>query len=328
MKALLECLRDWLNAQHDDVNARHLAIALAEETIKRADSVDATQRDFDAQELAAACNWSEANNFDAAKRKVERANLVTYLSSRRTSIEEFFRSRCHTQAMRIVKRSTSGKRRAQWSLEAYDLQSEDAASATSSGAPTPDMSPPDPSVLIYDYIAAGKVKPSWLGCLVLGGGKFPTRSARGVLWVSSFLVPVLVVVACLFVIWSMLYLARPVQARDLATVVIVGGVVWAFWYLTIRPMLWLLDDRLVPAPELFVGWKEEPAQLEMAQEDGKRMLGLVRYSGTCPVCAAKVELRYGDGQSRRLFGRCIESPQEHVFTFDRVTRRGSRAYQC
>jgi hypothetical protein len=71
-------------------------------------------------------------------------------------------------------------------------------------------------------------------------------------------------------------------------------------------------------------WGEEPAQLENFKEGDIRMLGLVRYSATCTIYAAKVELRYGDGaERRRLFGRCIEAPQDHVFTFDRVTRKGA-----
>lgn len=322
MRELIGCLIVWLKSQRDEVTARELAIVLAEQSLKRVDSEDATQMNFDAQELASACHWAEADSFEAAKRKVERARLATYLDGRKNNLEQFFRNEGHSRAIRILKTSSPGRRRAQWSLEGYDLNNEEAA-ATSMDLNSNDLPVDKPDVVIYDYIEAGNVAPSWIGGLMLGTGKFPTRSLRGVVWLISSFIPVLLVFSCAILIWLMLYGARPVQTRDIATVAMAFAIPWALWRITIRPSLWLIEDRLIPASEILVSWREEQSQLELTKENGERMLGLVRYSGTCLVCAAVLELRYGEGNHRRrLFGRCIESPQEHVFTFDRITWQG------
>lgn len=323
MKELVECLQQWLNEQHDEVLARELAIALVGETLKCISSADVTQRDFDAQALAAAARWPEADDFDAAKRKVDRANLPAYTESRRARIEEFYRSRAKAQALRIVKRSSPGRHRAQWALESYDLPVDAPSTARLAHKPTRTLVEPSPGVITYDLTPAGEVRPSWLGRLVLGNGKFRTRSFRGVLWAGSFVVVLFVVLFFAFVIWSMLYSSRPVQARDLALLFITIGLSWYLSVETLRPYLWLVDDRIVRAPSALAAWNEDPAQLEMFKEEDHRIVGLVRYTAVCSICAAGVELRYGYGENRRrLFGRCMESPQEHVFTFDRVTREG------
>lgn len=87
-----------------------------------------------------------------------------------------------------------------------------------------------------------------------------------------------------------------------------------------------IDDRIALATELWVGWGEEIAQLELGLDENKRRrLQLVRYSAVCPVCAGTVELRYAQGANRRrLVGCCSEVPHEHVFTFDRILRTGRR----
>ena len=86
----------------------------------------------------------------------------------------------------------------------------------------------------------------------------------------------------------------------------------------------LFDDRIVLAHDLLVNFKEKPAQFELLKDDELRLIRLVRYSASCPICGATVYLEDGaPDHPRRLVGRCHESPREHVFSFDRVTRRGS-----
>jgi hypothetical protein len=90
--------------------------------------------------------------------------------------------------------------------------------------------------------------------------------------------------------------------------------------------MWLVEDRIIPASEGWVAWKEESAQLELARDsDGKRRLQHVRYSAACTVCAASIELLYAQGANkRRIVGCCTEAPQDHVFSFDRVLKTGIR----
>lgn len=61
----------------------------------------------------------------------------------------------------------------------------------------------------------------------------------------------------------------------------------------LRDWLRLLDDRLIPAAELWVAWNEANAQLELTKDKhDRRCLQLVRYTAVCPICAGTLELRY------------------------------------
>jgi len=85
----------------------------------------------------------------------------------------------------------------------------------------------------------------------------------------------------------------------------------------------LFDDRIVLAYEPLTNIKEKSAQLELLRDGDLRIIRLVRYTASCPICGVTIYLEDGAPDfRRRLVGRCYESPREHVFSFDRVTRRG------
>jgi hypothetical protein len=91
----------------------------------------------------------------------------------------------------------------------------------------------------------------------------------------------------------------------------------------IKPFIRLLNDRIIAAPELFLALDETPAQLELYKAEDERVIRFVRHFGYCMICGAEVNLDSGEPDfPRRLVGRCSESPREHVFSFDRVTRKG------
>ena len=111
--------------------------------------------------------------------------------------------------------------------------------------------------------------------------------------------------------WLMLFLNRPVTTGDLAFFVFAAGIGWMLWEF-VRGLWWLVADRILPASDILLGWSEASAQLESFKDGNTRIIGLVRSSATCPVCAAAVELRYGEGHERRkLFGCCVEAPHPH-----------------
>jgi hypothetical protein len=83
---------------------------------------------------------------------------------------------------------------------------------------------------------------------------------------------------------------RPVTTGDLATLLVATGTAWVLWIVFGRGLWWLLDDRLIPASDMLLKWREEPAQLENFKEGDIRFFGLVRYNANCPICAATVEL--------------------------------------
>lgn len=49
---------------------------------------------------------------------------------------------------------------------------------------------------------------------------------------------------------------------------------------------------------------------------------LVRWKADCPICGSPIELKSDTPVSKGLVGCCVESPDEHSFTFDRVTLEG------
>jgi hypothetical protein len=88
--------------------------------------------------------------------------------------------------------------------------------------------------------------------------------------------------------------------------------------------------RIVMAPLWMIPLKETNVQLELRKtgvdsETGNdiRELRLLVYSAKCPICFNRIELENGGLQFPfRIVGRCIESPREHVYSFDHVTKVG------
>ncbi len=66
MRDLLTCMEDWLLKNRTDGGAYSLLSALTTETLKRADSPDPGQREFDAEALAPAAGGP--GEFESAKR--------------------------------------------------------------------------------------------------------------------------------------------------------------------------------------------------------------------------------------------------------------------
>ena len=336
---LLPCFQEWLDSQRDETNALVLLRALAAESAKVAHlSGNGEQLEFNAVDLVQA-SWPDPVDFDFAKMKVKNAKLDQYLSSRTPDRDAFFTQRGFKHALGLNKRSTAGRHRAQWSLEPYALTSPEETSgpqAADEGNPhggleaIGSVGKENPALaglqIEYTYEAAGTVRPSWIARPLFGSaGSFKTKSLRGVLFAGTALVPMVCIALLVTIVWLMLFVKRAVTTADLALFVIAAGIGWGLLGI-VRQLWWLLADRIVPASDMLVSWSEPPAQLESFKQGDARIIGLVRYNATCPVCAADVELRYGAGhERRRLFGCCVEAPQEHVFTFDRVTRRGKLA---
>lgn len=125
--------------------------------------------------------------------------------------------------------------------------------------------------------------------------------------------------------YGVIFLGNEPTLRDFLKLLIGGVAAPAYlWFGIVKPWVNFLDDRLMIAPETFVAFRDKPAQLELiTAENNKKSIQLVRYKASCPVCGASVYLSDGKPDfPRRLVGRCIESPREHVFSFDRVTRMG------
>ena len=323
MKTLLICLQDWLQRNRTDGGAYSLLWALTAETLKRADSPDAAQREFDAAGLAPAAGGP--SDFESAKRWIDRTQFERFSDARRSAIEEHFRSAGHAQALWVKRRSPRGKHRTVWYLEPYALP-EDSPTLAPADVSGPDDAVEEAASIRYQFTPPGEVRAAIYAKPLLGAGSFLTRSWRGVLWIALLLIPLAYLLLSVLLILGFAYLRRPLETADLASLLLVLGLGWVVWRASIRPVVWLIDDRIVPATELWVAWGEENAQLELAlDENQRRRLQLVRYSAVCPICAGTVGLRYAqNGNRRRLVGCCSEAPHDHVFSFDRILRTGQR----
>lgn len=117
----------------------------------------------------------------------------------------------------------------------------------------------------------------------------------------------------------------PLSARDLLLIAaLIVAPLATLRYL--EQSLQLFEDRIVLASELLLAWREDGATIEVVRsgrEETPNTLLVRRYTATCLVCGSMVKLDKGDPDfPGRIVGRCTESPREHVFSFDRVTRSG------
>lgn len=118
----------------------------------------------------------------------------------------------------------------------------------------------------------------------------------------------------------------PLNARDVLLLAILFGAPWAALRHLEQSFL-LFDDRIALASDWFLAWREDGATIEVIRSERDEVPNTIlvrRYTATCPVCGSMVKLDRGEPDfPRRIVGRCIESPREHVFSFDRVTRSGA-----
>jgi hypothetical protein len=328
MKALVECLIDWLQEERSTAKAWRILDTLARETLKTANSQDSEQREFEVLDIAQACEPHVQRDHDSAKAWFSGGKPANFLAGRRAKLDEFFSKAGHQQALELAKSESKGGNKTVWFLKAYDLQRAEISNPCDQkvvieelpsrpGATAPDIT--------YDVTKPGDIQLSWLGRLVLGNGAFKTKSGRGVLWAAWMLTTGIFILACGYLSFSMRGVNRPLQTNDLVMLLALMAVGWIAWRVVLRPLIWLLEDRLILAAEALMKLKEDSAQLDMAKDDAHRYIRLVRYSAVCPICAGNIELRYGHGANhRRIFGCCSEVPTEHVYTFDRITRIGQR----
>jgi len=90
-----------------------------------------------------------------------------------------------------------------------------------------------------------------------------------------------------------------------------------------------VDDRLIMASDGLIAPREFGVCLEqftpITKSDVLRSPRMVKYAAQYPIRQAPVVLDGGEPDFPwRIVGHCQESPREHIFSFDRITRSGSR----
>ena len=170
----------------------------------------------------------------------------------------------------------------------------------------------------------GEVKLSWWARIIFRKGEFKLDKWK--FWLMFFWVFGVIMLPLSFVYLAIFSFItpKPITTQVLSTVIAIVIIpLWA-WYNAIKPLARLFDDRIKPVSELMLAIKEKDAQMEVYREGDIRVIRIVRYSSVCSICGADVSLDDGSPDfQRRMVGRCAESPREHVFSFDRVTRKGA-----
>lgn len=103
----------------------------------------------------------------------------------------------------------------------------------------------------------------------------------------------------------------------------------AIWFFKIKPFLDLFDHRLtlMSDSDMWLYPSADPGQFELKRSEigGPSRIDLVRYEAKCPACSHPVRLAKGRKTSGDyIIGKCIEHPDDHIFTFDRHKRQGKR----
>lgn len=195
--------------------------------------------------------------------------------------------------------------------------------------PLPHEGAPEPVSLVPEggiyYTPESITAPgAWLS-KALNAGIVPwTAAAR---W-SLMLTVMTGLIAVLILAWLLLYfgmrVTRPLSPADVTTVfvflMLIAGVASVF-----RFFGELFDLRIVMAPSLLTPLSKDNVTLELRPStvDAAGELVFARYTSTCPICNASVELFDGGKDfPGRIVGRCRRSAREHVYSFDHARKIG------
>lgn len=137
---------------------------------------------------------------------------------------------------------------------------------------------------------------------------------------SMAIIPLLILLAL-----ALLNHPGEVRAKDLQLLLLIALLVYAV-YRFVRPWWHLPKNRITIASDFMLSSSQLYGQLQLNKDRQKRAVGtlaLVRYYGSCCLCGGTVELTDGGREfPARIIGRCRDSPAEHIYSFEPVSRRG------
>lgn len=171
---------------------------------------------------------------------------------------------------------------------------------------------------------------SWLGRLFFSKGLrwTPFKRYGYAIWQLVFM---FAVGAFDLLLWLLLwYSTPPLSGQELVVISMAIGIpIGAYWYF--RDIFRLFEDRIMVAPDWMLAIKEFGATVEINRsrnsDEGSTIL-VQRYASICPLCGWMIKLNRGEPEfPHRIVGRCEEHPREHVFSFDRMTKRGKLLYR-
>lgn len=177
-----------------------------------------------------------------------------------------------------------------------------------------------------DYIRETTPKPAWWASWFFSK-EFHLTGWRRILFLTPAILMLIVALGVFLVVWLTLSHQQAIPPNRILVLVATAAAAGYFAWIMVSGVGRLGDKRIIMAPDILIGFREYGVQLELTRINSTpgaaSRLGLVRYAATCPTCGAKVQVESGGREFHgRLVGRCQESPDEHVFSFDRATRSG------
>lgn len=106
-------------------------------------------------------------------------------------------------------------------------------------------------------------------------------------------------------------------------------------YLLFSPLYFCITKRIIMAPTMLSPLNHYSTQLEYTPTEEKRKDGspirqfrIVSYVGKCIVCGGRVDVEKGKKyMAGRLIGQCSNSPVEHVYSFDHISKLGKLIHE-
>lgn len=204
-------------------------------------------------------------------------------------------------------------------LVAQPMPADQDSGAHPSGSASPDIT----------YIPAENIKPSWWAGRLFDENRVASGWRKGMLIWPTLIWFIVMGLLGIILFFALSQSTTPLTARDLMATMLLVAIPW-YAFRVVKRFERLVDDRMIMASDHLVGFREFGVCLELFKPEGAttdtpKSLRMIKYAASCPVCGAQVLLDAGEPDfPRRTVGRCQESPREHVFSFDRMTRSGSR----
>lgn len=311
-QAVALCLRDYVAAHDDGSKALRFLAALAAETLGQLEKNGAGEIGTKAIYLAAqidtetdkATRWvSEAWKAWEGKRDERLSGLQDFAANYGLDVYPW------------PEKKGDGKggagRSSLYAIEARPLVKQ------------PALATPDSDI---HYIRETTPKPAWWARWFLSR-EFHLTGWRRALFLTPAIVSLIFAVVVILVVWLTLSHQQAIPPNRILVLVTTAALVGFFAWRMVMGVGRLGDKRIIMAPDILIGFREYGVQLELTRIDSTpgaaSRLGLVRYAATCPICGARVQIESGGREFHgRLVGRCQESPDEHIYSFDRVTKSG------
>lgn len=142
------------------------------------------------------------------------------------------------------------------------------------------------------------------------------------LFVMFLLIPCIFLFIALVILFLNLAFFDSIDSNKLGRM-LTNVIVFGVMVLGISPLFFFSSKRIFIAPWWMQTDDDRLIEYRSPPRFESKSLNAVTYSADCPICGGKIKAKSGGIEFwGRIVGRCDESPREHVFSFDHVTRQG------